>query len=83
MRAELIASVKDKYNDYVTYLIYSYRGKEYMITAYNNGYSERLSTQHKYEQQRIDRELETQNTPGTYTGEVEDALDMLYDIWEK
>ena len=83
MKAELIAAIKDKYNSYITYLIYNYRGREYMITAYNNGYSESLSSQHRYEQQQIDRELEKQNQPEAYTGEVEKALDMLYDIWEQ
>lgn len=57
MNAVLIGKVKDKYNAYRTDLVYEYRGKTYVITAYDNGYSESLRDQHKREQARIDREL--------------------------
>ena len=69
MNAVLIGKVKDKYNAYRTDLVYEYRGKTYVITAYDNGYSESLREQHKREQSRIDRELsENQKPIQPYTG---------------
>lgn len=52
-KATLKNKVRDK-NGYSVHLIYEYRGYEYMIFAGNNGYSESLREQHKYEQHRID-----------------------------
>ena len=80
--AVLIGKVKDKYNAYRTDLVYEYRGKTYVITAYDNGYSESLRDRHKREQARIDRELsENQKPIQPYTGEVEKALDELFEYW--
>ena len=88
MRAKLIGKVKDKYDSLRTDLLYGYRGKTYMITAYNNGYSESLAIQHQREQARIDRELmESQKPIQPYTGEVDKALDQFFEyvdtgIWK-
>lgn len=42
--------VRDR-NGYAVHLFYEYRGREYMITDENNGYSEPLWVKHKYEQE--------------------------------
>ena len=47
-----------------------------------NDNSESLRDQHKREQARIDRELsENQKPIQPYTGEVEKALDELFEYW--
>ena len=80
MNAVLIGKFKDKYNAYRTDLLYEYRGKTYLITAYNNGYSESLRDQHKREQARIDRELlENQKPLQPYTGEADKALEQFFE----
>ena len=80
MNAVLIGKFKDKYNAYRTDLLYEYRGKTYLITAYNNGYSESLRDQHKREQARIDRELlENQKPIQPYTGEADKALEQFFE----
>ena len=88
MNAVLIGKFKDKYNAYRTDLLYEYRGKTYLITAYDNGYSESLRDQHKREQARIDRELlENQKPIQPYTGEADKALEQFFEyldtgVWE-
>ena len=80
MNAVLIGKFKDKYNAYRTDLLYEYRGKTYLITAYDNGYSESLRDQHKREQARIDRELlENQKPIQPYTGEADKALEQFFE----
>ena len=80
MNAVLIGKFKDKYNTYRTDLLYEYRGKTYLITAYDNGYSESLRDQHKREQARIDRELlENQKPIQPYTGEADKALEQFFE----
>ena len=80
MNAVLIGKFKDKYNAYRTDLLYEYRGKTYLITAYDNGYSESLRDQHKREQARIDRELlENQKPIQPYTGEADRALEQFFE----
>ena len=80
--AILIGKFKDKYNAYRTDLLYEYRGKTYLITAYDNGYSESLKDQHKREQTRIDRELiESQKPIQPYNDEAEKAINKLIDMW--
>lgn len=82
MNAVLIGKVKDKYNAYRTDLVYEYRGKTYVITAYDNGYSESLRDQHKREQARIDRELsENQKPIKPYNDEAERAINDLLEMW--
>lgn len=80
MNAVLIGKFKDKYNAYRTDLLYEYRGKTYLITAYDNGYSESLRDQHKREQARIDRELlENQKPIQPYTGQADKALEQFFE----
>lgn len=80
MNAVLIGKFKDKYNAYRTDLLYEYRGKTYLITAYDNGYSESLRDQHKREQARIDRELlENQKPIQPYIGEADKALEQFFE----
>ena len=80
MGAVLLGKVRDKYDKYRTDLLYEYRGKTYLITAYDNGYSESLCSQHKREQARIDRELlENQKPIKPYTGEVDKALERFFE----
>ena len=83
MKSKLVGKVKDKYNKYRTGLIYEYKDKTYVITAYDNGYSESLAIQHQREQARIDREIsESQKPIQPYTGEVDKALDKLFEYWD-
>ena len=82
MKAKLLGKVKDKYDKYKTDLIYEYRGKTYVITAYDNGYSESLATQHKRVQTRIDNEMDNPQPIQPYTGEVDKALDELFEYWD-
>lgn len=67
-------------NGYVAELFYEYRGKEYMLTVYNNGYmQEPLYKQHKEEQMKIDKIIENENKPiekGTFN------LDEIFNILE-
>ena len=62
-KARLIGKRRIK-NGYATELFYQYRGKEYMLTVYNNGYmQEPLYKLHKEEQQKIDKAIENANKP--------------------
>ena len=45
-KAKFLCSTPEKGNAYATLLFYEYRGKEYMITRYDNGCSETLREQH-------------------------------------
>ena len=45
-----------------------------MITRYDNGCGETLREQHRREQERIDRDLDTPQQPKSPTGNVERAL---------
>lgn len=66
-------------NGYATELVYEYRGKEYMLTAYNNGYMEEpLYKQHAEEQLKIDKIIENKNKPielGTF--DINEIFDIL------
>ena len=81
MKATYLGKSKDKYSDAV-HLFYRYRGQQYMITDPHNGYSESLAAQHKSEQARIDRELNDPQEIKPYTGEVDKALNALFELWE-
>nr|DAZ68017.1 MAG TPA: hypothetical protein [Caudoviricetes sp.] len=67
-------------NGYATELFYEYRGKEYMLTAYNNGYMEdSLYKRHKEEQYKIDEMIKNENKSvqqGTFN------LDEIFNILE-
>ena len=81
MKAKYIGKCLDR-NGYSTYLFYEYRGHKYMITDHNNGYSETLATQHKYEQARIDRLIEAENTPQKES-RYEDTAEYGFNLfWE-
>lgn len=87
MKAKFIGKVKDKYSPLTTDLLYEYRGKTYMITAYNNGYSESLATQHQKEQTRIDNEIDNPQPIKPYSDDTEKALDQFFEycdtgIWK-
>ena len=68
---------------YAIELFYEYRGKEYMLTLYNNGYmQEPLYKQHAEEQLKIDKIIENENKPikkGTFD------IDEIFNIlgWEE
>lgn len=86
-KAKLVSRIKDKYNAYRTDLIYEYRGKTYLITAYDNGYEETLRDQHKKEQARIDDELDNPQPIKPYTGDADKAFNKFFEyletgIWE-
>ena len=82
-KAIFIGKTRDKHNAYLTYLFYVYRGQQYMVVDYENGYSESLSTQHNREQKHIDEMIERKSEPiKEYSNAVEDAINMLYEYWE-
>ena len=70
-------------NGYTKELFYEYRGKEYMLTVYNNGYmQEPLYKQHAEEQLKIDKIIENENKPieqGTFD------IDAIFNVlgWEE
>lgn len=66
-----------------TEFIYEYRGHQYLVTKHNNGYAfDSLVSQHRREQERIDREIEEANKPipeWTYEGSAQQAFDYWCD----
>ena len=70
-------------NGYAKELFYEYRGKEYMLTVYNNGYmQEPLYKQHAEEQLKIDKIIENENKPikqGTF--DIDEIFNVLG--WEE
>ena len=68
---------------YAIELFYEYRGKEYMLTVYNNGYmQESLYKQHAEEQLKIDKIIENENKPikqGTF--DIDEIFNVLG--WEE
>ena len=70
-------------NGYAIELFYEYREKEYMLTAYNNGYmQEPLYKQHAEEQLKIDKIIENENKPikqGTF--DIDEIFNVLG--WEE
>ena len=70
-------------NGYAKVLFYEYRGKEYMLTVYNNGYmQEPLYKQHAEEQLKIDKIIENENKPieqGTF--DIDEIFNVLG--WEE
>lgn len=81
-KAKFLCSTPDKNNAYMTHLFYEYRGREYMITRHDNGYSESLREQHRLEQKRIDDLLDNPTKVCKPSGEVERAFSSLYALWE-
>lgn len=82
-KAKLIGKCPDRYNPYCTDLFYEYRGVEYMVTCYNNGYSESLREQHRLEQKRIDEILDKSAEPALPSGTVDAAIKELWETWEE
>lgn len=64
MRAVFKGWVLDE-NGYAVHLFYEYRGHEYMVTDEHNGYSESMREKHRYEQERIDRLIESEKEEKT------------------
>ena len=82
--AIFIGKSTDKYDPYKTFLFYLYRGEEYMVVDYKNGYSESLAIQHWQEQKRIDEMLSRRNEPIREADirTVDEAMEMLEKYWE-
>lgn len=51
-QAHFKGAIRDKFNPYITELLYEYRGITYFVTSYKNGYSETLVSQHKEAQEK-------------------------------
>lgn len=80
-KATYKGKVRDK-NGYAVHLFYEYRGREYMVTDEHNGYSEPMYVKHKYEQERIDREIERESMPKKEY-KYEDTAQYGFDLfWE-
>lgn len=80
-KATYKGKVRDR-NGYAVHLFYEYRGREYIITDEHNGYSETLSTKHKNEQARIDREIEEESKPKAEP-KYEDTAEYGFNVfWE-
>mgnify|MGYP003295212566 FL=1 len=85
MKAKFIGKVKDP-NGYSTHLMYEYRGHQYMICDHNNGCSNTLSSQHKWEQERIDRIIEDEakvKGPAAYEDTADYAMEMFMKSFEE
>ena len=65
-----------------TDLLYEYRGHEYIVTRHNNGYAfDSLASQHKREQERIDKIIEDagKDVPQwTYEGSAQEGFDLFW-----
>lgn len=70
-------------NGYAKEFFYEYRGKEYMLTVYNNGYmQEPLYKQHAEEQFKIDKIIENENKPAKQgTFDIDEIFNIL--AWEE
>lgn len=80
-KAKFTGKVRDR-NGYAVHLFYEYRGREYMITDENNGYSEPLWVKHRNEQARIDREIEDEQKPRR-EARPEDSAEYGFELfWE-
>lgn len=79
MKAKYLGSCTDRTG--FTYLMYEYRGHEYMVCDTHNGYAETLAQQHRAEQRRIDELIGNSPVYGEYTGEAEKAIDKLLEYW--
>ena len=80
-KAKFTGKVRDK-NGYAVHLFYEYRGHEYMVTDEHNGYSEPMWVKHKNEQERIDREIDSQFKPSASCEPAEVGLNLFFDYVE-
>jgi len=78
MKAEYIGKCNHKYDDLVD-LFYKYHDHEYMITDEHNGFSESIQSKHQYEQNRIDRIL---NSNCNSSENAQTGLDFFFDSFE-
>lgn len=80
-KAEFIGKCRDRFGPAV-YLMYRYRGHEYMICDEHNGYSEPMWVKHKNEQDRIDKIIEEESKPKKEF-RIEDTAQYGFDLfWE-
>lgn len=69
-----------------TYLLYEYRGHEYIIEKANNGYMDTpMWKKHQEEQDRIDRMIENEGKPmpeWKYEGSAQEGFDLFWEYVE-
>ena len=88
MKASFISATKT-YDGKLKYLVYSYRGYEYMITDYgwygNGSISESLKYQHEQEQHKIDERISERNKPKTNKQFKQFDIDEIYKMmgWDE
>lgn len=63
------------------HLFYMYRGYEYMVTDMHNGIDD-LASQHRTEQNRIDRLIDDQFSPSLKTEPAEIGLNMFFEQFD-
>ncbi len=81
LKATYKGKVRDR-NGYAVHLLYEYRGHEYIVTDEHNGYSEPMREKHRYEQERIDREIAEAEKPKKewqYEGSAQEGLDIFWE----
>lgn len=78
MKAIYKGKCRDK-NGYAVHLFYEYRGHEYMVTDEHNGYSEPMSVKHRYEQEKIDRLIDTKQEKTVGKPFDLSVIDCLYE----
>ena len=83
MKASFISSTKT-YDGKLKYLVYSYRGYEYMITDYgwygNGSISESLKYQHEQEQHKIDERIKQEKYREEHKEEFESLTTVDEDL---
>lgn len=67
-----------------TDLLYEYRGRQYIVTRHNNGYSaDSLKQQHQEEQAKIDYIIEHENDAAKewkYEGSAQEGFDLFWEF---
>lgn len=73
----------DKYDHRRKTLVYEYRGHEYFIeiNIFGQALGEDISLQHKKAQEDIDKMLDNKSDV-EYSGEIEKALNQLWEFWD-
>lgn len=80
-KAEYIGKAYDR-NGYAVHLFYRYRGREYMVTDEHNGYSVPMYVKHKWEQERIDKEIADEAKPEKTCSYEQSAQAGFDAFWE-
>ena len=71
------------FESHMVYLVYEYRGREYVVYINSRGGGEPLSVQHRYEQECIDYRIAHENDPiKEQCTEADDAINALLKYWE-